>query len=40
VRDPLGRAYHRTKHLIQRKDMIQKWADYLDQIGGSTSVLK
>lgn len=30
VRDPTGRAYNRTKHLPQRKDMMQKWADYLD----------
>lgn len=30
VRDPLGRAYNRTKHLPQRQEMMQKWADYLD----------
>jgi integrase len=30
VRDPTGRAYNRTKHLPQRIDMMQKWADYLD----------
>jgi integrase len=30
VRDALGRAYNRTTHLPQRKDMMQKWADYLD----------
>ncbi len=30
VRDPLGRAYNRTKHLPQRKDMMKKWANYLD----------
>lgn len=30
VKDPLGRAYNRTKHLSQRKDMMQCWADYLD----------
>ncbi|GAB3112521.1 integrase arm-type DNA-binding domain-containing protein [Aestuariicella hydrocarbonica] len=29
VKDPLGRAYNRTKHLPQRKEMMQKWADYL-----------
>ena len=29
VRDPLGRAYNRTKHLEQRKRMMQTWADYL-----------
>jgi integrase len=30
VRDSLGRAYNRTTHLPQRKEMMQKWADYLD----------
>ena len=30
VRDPTGRAYNRTKHLPQRTEMMQKWADYLD----------
>jgi len=30
VRDSLGRAYNRTKHLSQRKEMMQRWADYLD----------
>lgn len=32
VKDPLGRAYNRTKHLPQRKEMMQKWADYLDNL--------
>ncbi|TDG15631.1 DUF4102 domain-containing protein [Seongchinamella unica] len=32
VRDSLGRAYNRTKHLPQRQEMMQKWADYLDQL--------
>jgi hypothetical protein len=32
VKDALGRAYNRTKHLEQRKDMVQKWADYLDNL--------
>ena len=31
VRDPLGRAYNRTAHLPERKQMMQRWADYLDQ---------
>ena len=26
VRDPLGRAYNRTKHLAERKEMMQAWA--------------
>ena len=32
VRDPLGRAYNRTKHLPERKEMMQKWANYLDEL--------
>ena len=32
VRDTLGRAYNRTEFLEQRKAMMQKWADYLDQL--------
>lgn len=30
VRDPLGRAYNRTKFIDQRREMMQRWADYLD----------
>lgn len=29
VRDANGRAYNRTKHLKQRAEMMQAWADYL-----------
>ncbi len=32
VKDPNGRAYNRTKHLKQRTEMMQAWADYLDQL--------
>lgn len=32
VKDALGRAYNRTKHLKERKEMMQKWADYLDEL--------
>ncbi len=32
VRDPNGRAYNRTAHLPERKKMMQKWADYLDDL--------
>lgn len=32
VRDPLGRAYNRTAHLVERRKMMQAWADYLDQL--------
>jgi integrase len=30
VRDPLGRSYNRTTHLESRREMMQKWADYLE----------
>ena len=36
VKDALGRAYNRTKHLPQRADMMQKWADYLDRLREQT----
>ena len=32
VKDANGRAYNRTSHLKQRRDMMQKWADYLDRL--------
>ncbi len=32
VRDPLGRAYNRTKHIEERTQMMQAWADWLDEI--------
>ncbi|MBF0501458.1 MAG: integrase arm-type DNA-binding domain-containing protein [Candidatus Riflebacteria bacterium] len=32
VRDPNGRAYNRTAHLDQRREMMQRWADYLDEL--------
>jgi integrase len=32
VRDPNGRAYNRTAHLPQRRQMMQQWADYLDDL--------
>lgn len=30
VKDPNGRAYNRTTYLPQRTEMMQAWADYLD----------
>ena len=30
VKDMHGRAYNRTKHLPQRRKMMQAWADYLE----------
>jgi len=32
VKDPNGRAYNRTAHLEGRREMMQGWADYLDQL--------
>lgn len=32
VKDALGRAYNRTKHLPERIDMMQRWGDYLDEL--------
>lgn len=34
VRDPNGRAYNRTQHLVERKKMMQAWADYLERLRG------
>ena len=35
VKDPLGRAYNRTSHLQMRREMMQKWADYLEELAAS-----
>ena len=32
VPDSLGRAYNRTEFAEQRREMMQKWADYLDRL--------
>ena len=32
VRDTNGRAYNRTAHLPARREMMQRWADYLDKL--------
>jgi len=32
VRDVHGRAYNRTQYLNERRDMMQKWSDYLDTL--------
>ncbi|MEJ2157157.1 MAG: integrase arm-type DNA-binding domain-containing protein [Desulfobacteraceae bacterium] len=39
VKDPLGRAYNRTKHLNERRVMMQLWADYLDGLKAGAKVL-
>lgn len=42
VKDPLGRAYNRTQHLEERREMMQRWADYLGQLkrGGEVIALR
>lgn len=32
VRDPNGRAYNRTVHLVERRRMMERWAQYLDDL--------
>jgi integrase len=32
VKDPNGRAYNRTSHHVERRKMMQEWADYLDKL--------
>lgn len=39
VPDALGAAYNRTKFLEQRKVVMQKWADYLDELKDGGKVL-
>lgn len=39
VKDPLGRAYNRTKHLPERQKMMQQWADYLDKLKAGAEVV-
>lgn len=36
VKDPNGRAYNRTSFLPERVEMMQKWADYLDELRTGT----
>ena len=40
VKDANGRAYNRTSHLEDRKEMMQFWADYLDKLTTGAAVLK
>ena len=36
VRDPNGRAYNRTQHLQERHRMMERWANYLDELRRTT----
>ncbi len=40
VKDPNGRAYNRTAHLPARKEMMQRWADYLDKLRIGAEVIQ
>lgn len=39
VKDPNGRAYNRTAHLPARRQMMQRWADYLDKLKAGADVI-
>ncbi|OZA09447.1 MAG: integrase [Methylotenera sp. 17-45-7] len=39
VPDTLGAAYNRTKFIEQRTIMMQKWADYLDELKASAKII-
>jgi hypothetical protein len=39
VRDPNGRAYNRTAHLLERKKMMERWAEYLDGLKEGAQVI-
>jgi integrase len=39
VKDPNGRAYNRTAHLVERRKMMQTWADYLDGLKAGAVVI-
>ena len=40
VKDVHGRAYNRTAHLPARRQMMQRWADYLDQLRTGAEVIQ
>lgn len=39
VKDANGRAYNRTAHLADRKAMMQRWSDYLEQLKRGAEVI-
>ena len=39
VPDALGRAYNRTTFADQRRELMTKWADYLDRLRDGARVL-
>src|SRR5204862_5739283 len=40
VPDALGRAYNRTQFLDQRRDMMDRWADYVDRLRVGAQVIQ
>ena len=40
VGDALGRAYNRTTFLEQRRELMVKWADYLDRLRQGAQVIE
>jgi integrase len=40
VKDANGRAYNRTAHLPARREMMQRWADYLDKLRVGADVIQ
>ncbi|MFM7000544.1 MAG: tyrosine-type recombinase/integrase [Limnohabitans sp.] len=40
VKDPNGRAYNRTAHLSARREMMQRWANYLDKLRIGADVIQ
>lgn len=39
VLGPLGRAYNRTAYLAERRAMMQRWADFLDELKAGAKVV-
>ena len=39
VKDSLGSAYNRTEFMEQRKQMMQRWADHLDELRRGARVI-
>ena len=39
VPDALGRAYNRTQYIEQRRELMAKWADYVDRLRKGADVL-
>jgi integrase len=37
-RNKVRAAYHRAEYLPQRRDLMQKWADYIDVLASGTPV--